>query len=159
VAEKHGIYGVDYDNENGEYNKYLDEAWEECKKRLSAFLLPPSDSARTTTTTTTTSEPKDVVFDRAFWNKEDRDEAKSLIESLGGRRVLLYLKAPDKETIWKRICGRREGGLNPDCAFEITPQILDMYWSGFEEPVVDEGAIVIDTTKGTVSDRGVYRPK
>ncbi|KAI0514699.1 P-loop containing nucleoside triphosphate hydrolase protein [Xylaria bambusicola] len=128
LASKHGLYSVDYAPEK--YPEYLDEAAEECLARLKRLL---------------TEENRDVVFDRAFWNKPDRDEAKSLIESLGARWVLVYLKAPDKETLWKRICRRREVEVNADCAYQITPDILDMYWSGFEEPV-DEGAITVDTS-------------
>ncbi|KAI1271281.1 ATP/GTP-binding protein [Xylaria sp. FL0933] len=126
LAEKHGIFGVDYAPEK--YPAYLDEAAEECLTRLRRLLTEGS---------------KDVVFDRAFWNKPDRDEAKKLIESLGARWVLVYLKAPDKATLWQRICKRREVELNADSAYLITQDVLDMYCSGFEEPV-DEGAITVD---------------
>ncbi|KAI0870056.1 ATP/GTP-binding protein [Hypoxylon argillaceum] len=129
VAEQHGIFAVDYAPEN--YSTYLDDASRECSARLTRLL---------------TETKRDVVFDRAFWNKEDRDEAKKLIESLGARWVLVYLKAPDKATLWQRIGQRREAELNADCAYNITQEILDMYWSGFEEPV-GEGAIVVDTSR------------
>ncbi|KAF2967420.1 hypothetical protein GQX73_g6153 [Xylaria multiplex] len=128
VAEKHGIFKADYAPEN--YPAYLDEAADECATRLTRLLKEGS---------------KDVVFDRAFWNKADRDEAKNLIESLGARWVLVYLKAPDKATLWQRICHRREVEVNADCAYEITQDILDMYWTGFEEPI-SEGEIVVDTS-------------
>ncbi|KAI1130618.1 ATP/GTP-binding protein [Nemania abortiva] len=128
VAEKHGMFGVDY--VPGLYETYLDEAASECHARLTNLLKDGT---------------KDVVFDRAHWNKEDRDEGKKLIESLGARWVLVYLKAPDKATIWQRICQRREAELNADCAYDITKDILDMYWSGFEEPS-GEGEIVLDTS-------------
>ncbi|KAI0814274.1 ATP/GTP-binding protein [Xylaria sp. FL0064] len=128
LAEKHGIFGVDYAPEK--YSAYLDEAAEECLTRLRRLLTEGS---------------KDVVFDRAFWNKPDRDEAKKLIESLGARWVLVYLKAPDKATLWQRICKRREVELNADSAYLITQDVLDMYCSGFEEPV-GEGAITVDTS-------------
>ncbi|KAI0401909.1 ATP/GTP-binding protein [Xylaria palmicola] len=127
VAEQHGIFGVDYAPEK--YDAYLDEAATECYERLTRIL---------------TEGRRDVVFDRAFWNKQDRDEAKSLIERLSARWVLVYLRAPDKATIWDRICQRRKAGVNPDCAYDITPEILDMYWSGFETPA-HEGEVVIDT--------------
>lgn len=129
VAEQHGIFAVDYAPEH--YSTYLDDASRECSARLIRLL---------------TETKRDVVFDRAFWNKEDRDEAKKLIESLGARWVLVYLKAPDKATLWQRIGQRREAELNADCAYNITQEILDMYWSGFEEPV-GEGAIVVDTSR------------
>ncbi|KAI0530367.1 ATP/GTP-binding protein [Xylaria digitata] len=128
LAEKHGIFKVDYAPEN--YPTYLDEAADGCAAQLTRLLKEGS---------------KDVVFDRAFWNKADRDEAKNLIESLGARWVLVYLKAPDKKTLWQRICHRREVGVNADCAYEITQDILDMYWTGFEEPH-GEGEIVVDTS-------------
>ncbi|RWA06850.1 hypothetical protein EKO27_g8247 [Xylaria grammica] len=127
LAEKHGIFGADYAPEN--YPAYLDEAAQECHARLSQLL---------------TEGRRDVVFDRAFWNKEDRDEAKAIIERLGARWVLVYLKAPDKATLWQRICHRREVEVNADSAYQITEDILDMYWSGFEQPV-GEGEIVVDT--------------
>ncbi|TGJ80888.1 hypothetical protein E0Z10_g7888 [Xylaria hypoxylon] len=135
LAEQHGIFNVDYAPEK--YSTYLDEAAEECKARLTRLLTEGS---------------RDVVFDRAFWNKEDRDEAKNLIESLGARWVLVYLKAPDKATLWRRICQRREAELNADCAYQITQDILDMYWTGFEQPV-GEGEIVVDTSTPNEASR------
>ncbi|KAI1292972.1 ATP/GTP-binding protein [Xylaria venustula] len=128
LAGQHGIFNVDYAPEK--YADYLDEAAEECKARLTDLL---EEGCR------------DVVFDRAFWNKQDRDEAKNIIETLGARWVLVYLKRPDKATLWQRICKRREVGLNADNAYEITHEVLDMYWSGFEEPI-GEGAIMVDTS-------------
>ncbi|KAI1757518.1 ATP/GTP-binding protein [Xylaria castorea] len=129
VAEQHGIFDLDYPPEK--YSTYLDEAALECKERLTRLLAEGS---------------RDVVFDRAFWNKEDRDDAKKLITTLGARWVLVYLKAPDKPTLWRRICQRRDAQLNADCAYQITPDVLDMYWNGFEEPM-EEGEIVINTTR------------
>ncbi|KAI0148545.1 ATP/GTP-binding protein [Xylariaceae sp. FL1272] len=128
VAENHGIYGVDYAPEM--YSDYLDEAWTESKSRLTQALLRES--------------AKDVVLDRAFWNKEYRDEAKALIESLQARWVLVYLKAPSKETLWQRIQARRRVGIDADSAYEITQDILTVYWNGFEEPI-GEGEIVVHT--------------
>ncbi|KAI0102507.1 ATP/GTP-binding protein [Nemania sp. FL0031] len=127
VAEKHGLFSIDY--KPALYEEYLDEAEKECYWRLGHIIKDGQ---------------KDVVFDRANWNKENRDEAKELIEVAGGRWVLVYLKAPSKAALWQRICQRREGGLNADCAYDITKEVLDMYWSGFEEPA-GEGEIVVDT--------------
>ncbi|KAI1171679.1 ATP/GTP-binding protein [Nemania sp. FL0916] len=127
LTEQHGIYGVDYAPEK--YDAYLDEAGKECEARITRLL---------------TEGKKDVVFDRAFPFKDGRSEAKELIESLGGRWVLVHLKTPDKTTLWQRIRQRREAELNADCAYEITQDILDLYYSGFEVPV-REGEIVVDT--------------
>lgn len=128
LAEKHGIYGVDYAPDK--YEGYLDEAAEECLLRLRRLV---ADGRR------------DVVFDRAFWNRADRDEAKRLVESLGARWVLVHLKTPDRATLWERICRRREVEVNADSAYLITEDVLDMYLDGFEVPV-GEGEIVVDTS-------------
>jgi predicted kinase len=128
LAQQHGIFAVDYAPEK--YAPYLEEAAQACLSRLTDLLREGN---------------RDVVFDRAFWNKEDRDGAKELIESLGARWVLVYLQAPDKPTLWKRICQRRKVEINANCAYQITPEILDMYWNGFEAPA-GEGEIVVDTT-------------
>ncbi|KAI0437844.1 ATP/GTP-binding protein [Xylaria telfairii] len=125
LAEQHGIFGVDYPREK--YSMSQEETAQECKVRLTRLL---------------TDGDRDVVYDRAFWNKADRDEAKKQIEALGARWGLVYLKPP--ATLWRRIVERREVQLNADSAYLITPDILDMYWDGFEKPV-DEGEIVIDT--------------
>ncbi|GAP90690.2 putative ATP GTP-binding protein [Rosellinia necatrix] len=128
LAERRGIFGVDYAPEK--YEAYQDEAAEECKARLARLVA---------------EEGRDVVYDRAFWNKEYRDEAKALVEGLGARWVLVYLRVPDKATLWQRICRRREIEINADSAYQITEDVLDMYWSGFEEPV-GEGEVVVDTS-------------
>ncbi|KAI0458278.1 ATP/GTP-binding protein [Xylaria acuta] len=127
LAEQHGIFGVDYPPEK--YEAYQEEAAQECKERLTRLLTDGS---------------RDVVYDRAFWNKAYRDEAKEQITTLGARWVLVYIQAPDKPTLWRRICQRREAQLNPDCAYLITQDVLDMYWTGFEKPA-GEGEIVVDT--------------
>ncbi|KAI0196445.1 ATP/GTP-binding protein [Astrocystis sublimbata] len=127
LAEKHGLFDVDYAPDM--YMTYLEEAADECQERLTRLLA---------------ERDRDVVFDRAFWNKEDRDQAKKHIEKLGARWVLAYLKAPDKVTHWRRICARGQEQITSDCAYQITPEILDMYWEGFEEPI-GEGEIVFLT--------------
>lgn len=127
VVEQHGIFGKDYAPDK--YSTYLDEAASELAARLKRLLKEGN---------------KNVVLDRAHWNKQDRDEAKEIVESLGARWVLVYLKGPDKATLWQRICQRREAGINADNAYEITQDILDMYWDGFEEPA-GEGETLIDT--------------
>lgn len=128
LAEQHGIYGADYAPD--EYDAHLDEAAAECLLRLRRLV---ADGA------------KDVVFDRAFWNRADRDEAKRLVESLGARWVLVHLKTPDRATLRERIRRRREVEVNADSAYLITEDVLDMYLEGFEVPV-GEGEIVVDTS-------------
>ncbi|KAI1817056.1 ATP/GTP-binding protein [Poronia punctata] len=147
VAEKHGLYGINYAPGTTLYDTYLDEAWEECKRRLATLLLSQTQQQEQEQE----EEKKDIVFDRAFPFKPDRDEIKLLIENLGARWVLIYLRPPDEETLWRRICDRRKEGLNGDCAFEITREMLEGWYQGFEIPV-GEGAVVVDTLMGTVGN-------
>ena len=82
-------------------------------------------------------------MDRAFYAKEDRELYTQIVEQGGGRTVLVYFKVP-KDTLWQRICARREAGVNADCALEISRERLDFYFDGFEVPD-GEGEIVIDS--------------
>ncbi|KAI0381394.1 P-loop containing nucleoside triphosphate hydrolase protein [Hypomontagnella monticulosa] len=128
LANKHGIYGADY--EPGKYDQLLDEACDENEARLKKLLIEGQ---------------KDVVLDRSFYSKEDREEIKEVIEGHGGRWVLVYLKAKSKDFLWDRITKRRQEGINADCAYDITKEILDRYWNGFEAPE-NEGEIVIEVS-------------
>jgi predicted kinase len=128
LAARHGIYGVDYDA--SEHEKYADEA-DALFYETAEDLL--SEGAR------------DVILDRAFYAKEDRDLYESLIEKYGGRKVLVYLSAP-KSVLWERIQARRTEGINADCMLEISKDLLDMFYDNFEVPS-GEGEIVVDTTK------------
>lgn len=126
LAEKHGIYGVDYEPEK--YAELLNEAADECEARLTKLLIEGE---------------KDVVLDRSLYSKEDREEFKKLIERHGARWVLVYFHPKSKEFIWNRIQKRRQEGINADSAYEITKEVLDQYWDGFEVPR-NEGEIVIE---------------
>lgn len=85
-----------------------------------------------------------IVLDRSFYAKEDRDYFKTLIEKRGGRWVLVYLKAP-KDVLWQRICARRQERVNADSALEISEDLLNRFFEGFEVPV-GEGEIVVETS-------------
>jgi predicted kinase len=85
----------------------------------------------------------DMVLDRAFYAKEDRDHYKQLVEGHGARWVLVYLTAP-KEVLWRRIHERRSGGIHADCALDISKELLDSFYDNFEVPK-GEGEVVIDT--------------
>lgn len=88
--------------------------------------------------------PSNLVLDRAFYAKKDRDEYRRLVEDRGGRTVLVYLEA-GRDTLWRRIQERkaRLGGRVADAAFEVTEEILSGYLSGFEDPE-GEGEFVIN---------------
>jgi predicted kinase len=84
---------------------------------------------------------KNIVLDRSFYARSHRDEFRVLVERAGGRVVLVYLKA-ERDLLWKRICERRNKGVNAHSAREISPALLDQFVRGFEAPE-REGQIVI----------------
>jgi predicted kinase len=129
IHHKHGLYDLDYPPDK--YAEYQAEADEEYDKRLLELL---SDK----------DQKYDIVLDRSFWCKEDRDEVKRLVEEKGGRWVLVYLKA-SKEVLWRRIQERKAKRRDADSAYEVTAEVLERYWQGFEVPE-GEGEIVIEVT-------------
>lgn len=66
-----------------------------------------------------------------------------MAEDAGARVVLVFLKAHDKEILWRRLCKRSEGVRTADSALYISREEFEAYWEGFEDPV-DEEEIVID---------------
>ena len=130
--EVHGLYKIDYPPDKHEEN--LDRSQVIIKERLHNILAEGQ---------------RDVVLDLSFWNKEYRDEYKSLIERGGGRWVLVFLNA-ERELLWRRV-GQRTAARDAvsaleerdgDSAFDIDTETFDMYCSGFERPS-GEGEIVI----------------
>ena len=127
VHAKHGMYAIDYPPEK--YDEYGDEAQVEYDRLLHELLSEEQ-------------QPHDLVLDRSFWARVDRDKFKRLVEEEGGRWVLVYLKA-DKNVLWRRIQERTAKGRDADSAFDVTEEVLDRYWAGWEEPD-GEGEIVIE---------------
>jgi len=123
VADRHGIYNVDYPA--SDYAAHLDEASKVYSKEFHELL----------------SQKKNIVLDRSFYAKEDRDEYRTKVVQAGGRVVLVYLKA-ERDLLWKRICERREKGLDADSAREINPSLLDQFVQGFEAPK-GEGEVIV----------------
>jgi predicted kinase len=126
VYAKHGLYGIDYPPEK--LAEYQAEADAECKARLVELL---------------NCGERDIVLDRALYSREDRDYFKGLVEKKGGRWVLVFFRPASKDVIWNRIQRRREAGIDADSAVELTTEILDGYWEGFENPE-GEGEVVVD---------------
>ncbi|EME79178.1 uncharacterized protein MYCFIDRAFT_23523, partial [Pseudocercospora fijiensis CIRAD86] len=124
VALRHGIWNIDYSPDK--YSEYQDEADIIFRQSLGTFLA---------------NGESDVVLDRSFYAKEDRDEFKRMIERNGGRWVLVHLKVP-REVLWERIQRRREMEINANSALEISTEIFEMYVQGFEQPD-GEGEIVV----------------
>lgn len=86
---------------------------------------------------------QDVILDRSFYAKEDRDEFKRIVDERGGRWVLVFLKAADKEKLWARIQHRSAQPKEANSALDISRETFEMYCSGFEDPR-GEGEIVVD---------------
>lgn len=126
TAARHGLYDIDYSaSEHDKISDETDQVFLETAKRI-------------------LSEGKtDVVLDRAFYAKEDRDAYKKMVEDKGARWVLVYLTAP-KQVLWERIQGRRAAGVNADSALVISKELLDFFYDGFDVPK-GEGEIVVDT--------------
>lgn len=125
IAERHGLYGEDYDPSKLE--EYQDEAAALFKSQLISLLQNERE--------------KDIVLDRAFYDREDRDEFRAVVGGLGGRVVLVYLPVP-REELWRRIRGRREKGVDADSAREISWELLGHFVEGFAVPM-GEGEVVI----------------
>ena len=83
---------------------------------------------------------KYVVLDFSFWNKENREYYKRLIEKAGGTPELVYMKA-SKGTLQKRLYKRNQS-LNANSPFIITNEILEHHYNDFQEPC-GEGEKVI----------------
>ena len=125
IFAKHGLYGIDYRVDH--YQEYQQEAHRDCEERLVRLLRDKN---------------KNIMLDRSFWNKRDRDEVKQIIESHGAKWVLIYLKA-SKKVLWERIQRRKAGPNTAESAFDVTEGILDQYIEGFEAPD-GEGDIVLE---------------
>lgn len=131
MYEKHGRYKLDYDASL--YDQYMDEAQPVYEARLKDLL----------------ARGRDVVLDRSFYAREDRDAFKAMIEAGGGRWILIYHRCADIQALWRRVEARvatrgtlggvREG----DATFDITREVFDGWWSGFEAPE-GEGEVVFD---------------
>lgn len=126
IFAEHGIYGVDYPADEALYKKYQEEADDIYLKAFQTLL----------------QKREDIIVERSFYAKSDRDEFKSMIEDGGGRCVLVYLKAMDKETLWQRICDRSKEEKTANSAFLISRERFETYWNGFEGPDGEEEVVL-----------------
>lgn len=124
----HGLYGVDY--HTSLYEDYQIEAGDKYVAELRRLL--------------SNKPPTNLVLDRSFYARSDRDDYRRLIAELSGRCVLVYFDAT-KEVLWRRIRERTARGRDADSAFDVTEEILDGYLTGFERPN-GEGEVVIYVT-------------
>ena len=83
---------------------------------------------------------KNVVIDFSFWNRDNRNFYKNIIEKTGATVELVYMKA-SKELLWDRL-QKRNLSIHANSPFTITEEIFEQYYNGFQEPK-DEGEIVL----------------
>lgn len=89
---------------------------------------------------------KNIILEKSFYAKEDREEFRKISEDAGARVVLVFLRArgdEGKKLLWDRICRRSEAVKGADNALDIDEETFERYWNGFENPE-GEGEIVID---------------
>ena len=118
----YGRKGIDYPNE--QYEKLSEIVEMALQKELLSLI----------------QQGKYVVLDFSFWNKENREYYKRLIEKAGGTPELVYMKA-SKGTLQKRLYKRNQS-LNANSPFIITNEILEHHYKDFQEPC-GEGEKVI----------------
>lgn len=126
VGEAHGLYGIDYAADEELYATYLQEADTIFENKFKDFL----------------EVKQDMVLDRSFYAKIDRDWYKSRVEEAGGRAVLVYFHPTQKELLWERIQRRYEEGKDANSAFKISRKMFEKYWDGFDIPL-NEGEVVL----------------
>ncbi len=127
IFQAHGIYGVNYPASASLYEQYNQEA----------------DAIYLQTFRELLAARKDIAFERSCYARKDRDEWRQIAENNGARVVLVFLRAKDKDALWKRICERSKAKKTADNALEITRETFEMYWDGFEDPD-GENEIIID---------------
>ncbi|MDG3085680.1 ATP-binding protein [Vibrio hannami] len=77
-----------------------------------------------------------VIFDFGFWKKQDRIQIKTWANENNLTYEMVYLDV-DFDICKERATKRnRERGQD---AYEMTPEMLDLFWSWFEVPTEDEG--------------------
>ncbi|KAN0055412.1 hypothetical protein ACTA71_008523 [Dictyostelium dimigraforme] len=131
VWEKYGRHGVDYPVEK--YREILDNTDKELRQKLSELIIKGGN----------------IIIDSSFWRKSTRVSYRNFIEQVGVKEginilkeiQLIYLKA-DYETLKNRLNIRNQS-INANSPFEITNEILDHHYNGFEEPINENEIIII----------------
>ncbi|KAL4786408.1 AAA domain-containing protein [Aspergillus varians] len=126
IYVNHGHYDVDYPKTM--YNEYQVAAERAMRTELAESL----------------QAGKDLILDFTFAFQETRDEWKALIESYGGRWVLVALDV-DTVEVKQRVRARNALPLrrkDGDSTFFVNEALLDSFIAGFEWPS-GEGEIVM----------------
>jgi len=81
-----------------------------------------------------------VIFDFGFWRKTDRSTFMEWASSIGVESEMHYLDVPFE------VCKQRATARNSDLdgkSYEMTPEMLDLFWSWFETPTSNENVVWI----------------
>lgn len=76
-----------------------------------------------------------VILEWGFWSREERLHYRAQAEALGAQVELRYLEV-DRTELWARL-SKRNAALSPG-TFVVTEAQLDLWWSWFQPPIVDE---------------------
>lgn len=129
VYQHHGLYGIDYPPEK--YSDYQEEAEEALRGELISLIRHGA---------------RDVILDFSFAFLATRNGWRALVESHGGRWVLVYLDVDSKE-LRRRVAARNELAIkDSDSVFPVTDEILERYIADFERPN-EEGEIILRPSK------------
>ncbi|EKB7282020.1 ATP-binding protein [Vibrio parahaemolyticus] len=79
-----------------------------------------------------------VVFDFGFWRKADRDNFTDWASSVGVENEIHYLDVPF-DTCKQRAFARNS--VRNDKSYEMTPEMLELFWSWFEIPASCENVV------------------
>ncbi|HEV2073840.1 MAG TPA: AAA family ATPase [Thermomicrobiales bacterium] len=97
----------------------------------------------------------DVVIDEGFWVKEQRDEIRQRVKSVGATPKLYYLRVP-LEVMKARALRRTEQP--PIDSFTIDEESFNHYWRFFQPPDKDEectliGEVIDHSGRGRSADK------
>ena len=131
LADKHGTYGIDYPAED--YERLSNDAMDILEQRMQERL----------------KAKQNVVLDRSFWSLDDRRACYQKLKDLGlSAYCLVYLRA-GKEILWERVQARKQETLGADNAIELSRELFEQYWIGFNVPDAEEKPIIIDADAPT----------
>jgi predicted kinase len=85
-----------------------------------------------------------VIMDEGFWGKEEREDLKRQISTIGAEAVLYYVDTPI-ETIRDRVA-KRNSNLTKE-SFEISREMLDDYLALWQPPGEDEHYLLASELK------------
>jgi predicted kinase len=97
----------------------------------------------------------DVIMDEGFWAKEERDQLRNKIQSLGAIPVLYYVNTPIA-IMRERTLGRNNN-FSKD-SFHISGEMFDSYLKNWQPPSDDEGYVVVSSTARNIKiHRGILK--